>query len=57
MVLWIVGEWMEQLAGENDVQNGTGPKYSACGEVRDACKILIGNSDGKSLLGRPSRKC
>jgi len=48
---------MEQLDGENDVQNDTGPKYSACGEVRDPCKILIGNSDGKSSLGRPSRKC
>jgi len=48
---------MEQLDGENDMQSGIDPNYSACGEVRDACKILIGNSDGKRSLGRPSRRC
>jgi len=48
---------MEQLGVENDMKSGTGPKYRACGEVRDACKILICNSDGKRSLGRPSRRC
>jgi hypothetical protein len=45
---------MERLDGENDLKNGTDPKYSACGEVRDAGKILIGNSDGKRSLGTPN---